>query len=88
MYNLFWQLYWYLFLVSLATVSIFTSVSYQSTGATGAYTRQFEQMESDLLEIQTILDSASISNSELVDLKQRIDLASDMLMKTTTNLTR
>jgi hypothetical protein len=56
------------------------------TGATGAYTRFFEEMESKLTEIKTILDGASISNEELMAVQKEIDSISGVLTETTKEL--
>lgn len=39
------------------------------TGTTGAYSSVFEDMEAKLREIRVILDKASISNDELVEVQ-------------------
>ena len=56
------------------------------TGATGAYTRFFEEMESKLEEIKSILQGASISNDELSDVQSKIDSISEVLTTTTDEL--
>ena len=56
------------------------------TGATGAYTRIFEEMESKLREIKDILKSASISNDELIAVQNDIDQISNVLTETTGKL--
>ncbi len=56
------------------------------TGTTGAYTRVFEEMEAKLREIKEILDSASISNDELVGVQSDIDKISGVLAETTARL--
>ena len=56
------------------------------TGTTGAYTRVFEEMEAKLKEIKEILESASISNDELVGVQSDIDKISGVLAETTARL--
>ncbi len=56
------------------------------TGATGAYTRVFEEMEAKLAEIKNILNSASISNEELMGVQGEIDQISEVLTETTQKL--
>ena len=56
------------------------------TGTTGAYTRVFEEMEAKLKEIKEILESASISNDELVGVQSDIDKISSVLTETTARL--
>ena len=58
----------------------------KETGTTGAYTRVFEEMEAKLKEIKDILDSASISNDELVGVQKDIDKISGVLADTTARL--
>ena len=56
------------------------------TGTTGAYTRVFEEMEAKLREIKEILESASISNDELVGVQSDIDKIASVLTETTSRL--
>ena len=56
------------------------------TGVTGAYTRDFEAMEEKLSEIKEILNSASISNDELIGVQAEINRISNALKDTTANL--
>ena len=56
------------------------------TGATGAYTRFFEEMEEKLQEIKDILAGASISNDELSAVQNEIDAISGVLTTTTEEL--
>jgi laminin beta 1 len=53
------------------------------TGAAGAYTRSFENMESNIEEVKGILGRASISNDELAGLQKDIDETGDKLRTTT-----
>jgi coxsackievirus/adenovirus receptor len=53
------------------------------TGAAGAYTRSFENMESGIEEVKGILSRASISNDELAGLARDIDVTGDQLRATT-----
>ena len=53
------------------------------TGAAGAYTRSFENMESNIEEVKGILSRASISNDELAGLAKDIDVTGDKLRATT-----
>ena len=56
------------------------------TGATGAYTRFFEEMEEKLQEIKDILAGASISNDELEAVQAEIDSITGVLTETTEEL--
>ena len=56
------------------------------TGSTGAYSSVFEDMEKKLTEIRTILDSASISNDELVAVQGDINQTAAVLSDTTRKL--
>lgn len=41
-------------------------------GATGAYTREFEMMQTRIDEVKDLLKSSSISSSDLRDLEKQI----------------
>ena len=56
------------------------------TGATGAYSAAFEAMEKQLVDIKRILDSATISNDDLVYVQSRINETDIKLDQTETKL--
>ena len=56
------------------------------TGATGAYTVYFEDMETQLKEIKSILAGASITNEELEVVQNEINSISKKLKGTTIEL--
>ena len=56
------------------------------TGATGAYSAYFQEMEREIEEIKTILKGASISNEELEAVQNNINDISEALKSTTTEL--
>ena len=56
------------------------------TGATGAYSAAFEAMEKQLVDIKRILDSATISNDDLVYVQSRINETDFKLDETETKL--
>ena len=56
------------------------------TGATGAYSAYFQEMEREIEEIKTILKGASISNEELEAVQNNINGISEALKSTTTEL--
>ena len=71
---------------NIFTATNFCELQVKVTGTTGAYTRVFEEMEAKLKEIKEILESASISNDELVGVQNEIDKISRVLADTTTRL--
>lgn len=56
------------------------------TGVTGAYTRDFVEMEDTLREVKGILTSASVSNDELIGVQADIDRINVALQGTNQNM--
>ena len=66
--------------------TFFTFPYFQDHGAAGAYTTKFKQLDKELEEIREILRSASITQDELLDLQQKIDVISNRTTETTDQL--
>ena len=62
------------------------SHTFKDHGAAGAYTTKFKQLDKELEEIREILRSASITQDELLDLQQKIDVISNRTTETTDQL--
>ncbi|XP_059469528.1 laminin subunit beta-1 isoform X2 [Neocloeon triangulifer] len=58
----------------------------KQTGATGAYTREFENMEKKISEVKQLLESSKVSSSDLDNLRNNIDDLRANLTSATSNL--
>jgi len=53
----------------------------KQTGATGAYTREFENMEKKIGEVKQLLESTEVSTNDLENLEKLIEALRYILIK-------
>lgn len=45
----------------------------KQTGATGAYTKEFQEMEGELEQVRDILSSANVTHADIDELQKLVD---------------